>query len=66
MVYITEPFRNGIISSHQNSWQVTETAKIISRFGYNVDVIDFEYTRNNFGKKYDLLIDLHKRDDSIY
>lgn len=66
MVYITEPFRNGITSSHQNSWQVTELARIISSFGYNVDVIDFGYTRNNLGEKYDLLIDLYPRDDSIY
>lgn len=66
MVYITEPFRNGITSSHQNSWQVVELARIISSFGYNVDVIDYDYNRNNFVKKYDLLIDLHPRDNCVY
>lgn len=66
MVYITEPFRNGITSSHQNSWQVVELARVISRFGYNVDVIDLDYARSNFLKKYDLLIDLHPKDKSIY
>lgn len=66
MVYITEPFRSGITSSHQNSWQVVEIARTISSFGYNVDVIDVDYAKDNFDKQYDLLIDLHPSDNSIY
>lgn len=66
IVYITVPFRKGIASSHQNSWQVVEMARIISSFDYNVDVIDYEYNRNHFVKKYDLLIDLHPRDNCVY
>ena len=66
IVYITAPFRKGIASSHQNSWQVVEMARIISSFDYNVDVIDYEYNRNHFVKKYDLLIDLHPRDNCVY
>ena len=64
--YITNPFINGIKDNHQNSWQVIELAKVISRYGYNVDVIDYNYNKSNFNKKYDLLIDLHPRDNAVY
>lgn len=66
LVYITEPFRNEINNNHQNSWQVVELAKVIGRYGYNVDVIDYNYNKSNFNKKYDLLIDLHPRDNAVY
>lgn len=66
IVYITAPFRKGVSFSHQNSWQTVELARAISSFGYNVDVIDYDYTRDNFLKKYDLLLDLHPRDNSVY
>lgn len=64
--YITNPFINGVEDNHQNSWQVIELAKLISKYGYNVDVIDYNYNKSNFNKKYDLLIDLHPRDNSVY
>lgn len=66
LVYITTPFIKGINNLHQNSWQVVELAKIISEFGYNVDVIDYNYIKSNFDKKYDMLIDLHPRDNAVY
>lgn len=66
LVYITSPFIKGINNSHQNNWQVVELAKIISKFGYNVDVIDYNYVKENFDKKYDMLIDLHPRDNAVY
>lgn len=66
IVYITHPFIKGINNSHQNSWQVVELAKIVNEFGYNVDVIDYNYVKSNFDKKYDMLIDLHPRDNVVY
>ena len=66
IVYITDPFINGIKYTHQNSWQVIEIAKAISKFGYNIDVCDYNYNKNDFNKKYDLLIDLHPRDNAVY
>lgn len=64
--YITNPFIYGIKDSHQNSWQVIEIAKVISKYGYNIDVIDYNYNKTNFNKKYDLLIDIHPRDNATY
>lgn len=66
LVYITEPFITGINDKHQNSWQVIEIAKAISKFGYNIDVCDYNYNKSDFNKKYDLLIDLHPRDNAVY
>ncbi len=66
LVYITEPFIIGVKDTHQNSWQVIEIAKAISKFGYNVDVCDYNYNKSDFNKKYDLLIDLHPRDNAVY
>ena len=66
LVYITDPFINGIKDNHQNSWQVIEIAKAISKFGYNIDVCDYNYNKKDFNKKYDLLIDLHPRDNAVY
>lgn len=64
--YITNPFIKGVSYTHQNSWQVIEIAKAISKFGYNVDVCDYNYNKSDFNKKYDLLIDLHPRDNAVY
>lgn len=64
--YITNPFVKGVSYTHQNSWQVIEIAKAISKFGYNVDVCDYNYNKSDFNKKYDLLIDLHPRDNAVY
>lgn len=66
LVYITNPFLKGISYTHQNSWQVIEIAKAISNFGYNVDVCDYNYNKSDLNKKYDLLIDLHPRDNAVY
>lgn len=66
LVYVTEPFITGMNNTHQNSWQVIEIARVISKFGYNVDVCDYNYNKSDFKKKYDLLIDLHPRDNAVY
>lgn len=66
LVYVTEPFITGMNNTHQNNWQVIEIAKAISSFGYNVDVCDYNYNKSDFNKKYDLLIDLHPRDNAVY
>ena len=66
LAYIINPFVNGVSYTHQNSWQVIEIAKAISEFGYNVDVCDYNYNKSDFNKKYDLLIDLHPRDNAVY
>lgn len=66
LVYVTEPFITGMNNTHQNSWQVIEIARVISKFGYNVDVCDYNYNKSDFNKKYDLLIDLHPRDNAVY
>lgn len=64
--YITNPFVKGVSYTHQNSWQVIEIAKAISKFGYNIDVCDYNYNKKDFNKKYDLLIDIHPRDNAVY
>lgn len=66
LAYIINPFVNGVSYTHQNSWQVIEIAKAISKFGYNIDVCDYNYNKKDFNKKYDLLIDLHPRDNAVY
>lgn len=66
LVYITEPFITGINDKHQNSWQTVEIARQLNEFGYNVDVIDWEYNKRFLEKKYDLLIDLHPRKNACY
>lgn len=58
IAYIIAPFITGIDNTHQNKWQVYELAKIISQYGYTVDVIDYDYRKKNFPHKYDLLIDI--------
>lgn len=59
LVYITSPFIQGVDDTHQNKWQVVEFAKILSRFGYNIDVIDYNYCKTEFPNSYDLLIDIY-------
>lgn len=66
LVYVTDPFVNGVNNHHQNSWQTIELAKIIGEYGYNVDVVDVFYNKNKFNKKYDLIIDLHPIDFALY
>lgn len=66
LVYLTYPFVKGPVNTHQNGWQIIELTKRINLFGYNIDVINYNYSRQNLNKKYDLLIDLHPRDNAVY
>ncbi len=59
IVYLTQPFKNQEFNHyHQNLWQVKKMPQIISKFGYNVDVIDYKNTQVKLNKKYDLVIDI--------
>lgn len=66
LMYITEPFYTGESHSHQNQKQVVEIARIISSFGYNVDVIDYNNDRIFLNKNYDLVFDLYPGFNLIY
>ena len=57
--YIVYPFLNkNRYERHQNEWQVKEIARIISKHGYNVDVVSFESPFLKYNASYDLLIDI--------
>ena len=57
--YIVHPFLNlNRYERHQNEWQVREIARIISKYGYNVDVVSFESPFLKYNTVYDLLIDI--------
>lgn len=65
--YITLPFRaRPIWHKHQNMWQVPELAKMLAKFGYNVDVIDYDEKSACFKKQYDLLIDIYPQEHAVY
>ena len=60
--YIVQPFldNNGYAqNSHQNQWQVVALAEEIGRFGYNVDVRNFDDRISRLKSRYDLVIDIH-------
>ena len=59
--YIAEPFvahDEVRQNTHQNQWQVVTLAEEIGKFGYNVDVRDFDEQRG-LKSYYDLVIDIH-------
>jgi glycosyltransferase involved in cell wall biosynthesis len=65
--YITKPFRDSATSFiHQNRWQVRELARVIGSYGYNVDVVDWYYTRAELEGRYDLLLDVSPGQNSPY
>lgn len=60
--YIVQPFldNNGYAqNSHQNQWQVVALAEEIGRFGYNVDVRNWDDRISRLKNRYDLVIDIH-------
>lgn len=60
IIYVVAPFiSTRFNASHQNLSQVVEMAKVIDRFGYNVDVVNYDNRNAQLTKYYDLLIDLH-------
>ncbi|MCF6177768.1 MAG: glycosyltransferase [Geopsychrobacter sp.] len=67
LLYIVEPFFDCSRDKyHQNFWQVRELGRIVSEFGYNVDVIDFFDDKVELKKKYDMVIDLHPGLNDVY
>ena len=65
--YITVPFYSPpLYHRHQNMWQVPEMATLIGKFGYNVDVINYDDTMTKLTKKYDLLIDIYPQNNAVY
>lgn len=59
--YIAEPFvehNETRRNTHQNQWQVLALAEEVGKFGYNVDVRDFDEQRG-LKSNYDLVIDIH-------
>lgn len=63
LVYITTPFLYKINNSHQNQWQTYRLAQIISSYGYNVDVMDYDCEAKTFPQNYDMLIDIYPVDN---
>ncbi|MBP3817903.1 MAG: glycosyltransferase [Butyrivibrio sp.] len=66
LLYVLDPFINGIKETHQNQWQVIELAKMIGGYGYNVDVGDYDYNPDTYNKKYDLLVDILPSENRTY
>jgi hypothetical protein len=67
LLYIVDPFLTGQIKPfHQNQWQVKELATIVSEFGFNVDVMNYNNTKVKLTVKYDLIIDLHPGLNNAY
>ena len=65
-LYVLDPFINGIKETHQNQWQVIELVKMISSYGYNVDVGDYDYNPVAYDKQYDLLLDILPSENRTY
>ncbi len=65
-LYILEPFLNGIKETHQNQWQAVEFARIISTYGYNVDVANYDYNPIDYPHNYDLLMDIYPIKERTY
>lgn len=68
VLYVASPFRHGnkISSAHQNNSQLVELVKVISEFGYNIDVCDYNDKTLSLTKQYDLVIDIHPQQNNIY
>lgn len=59
--YIVQPFLDNneyAKNSHQNQWQVVALAKEIGKFGYNIDVRNWDDRINRLKNHYDLVIDI--------
>jgi hypothetical protein len=67
LLYLTEPFTDKTIgNNHQNLLQVKIFAKIISNFGYDVDVIRYDDKKVKLSHNYDMVIDLHPGINNVY
>ena len=59
--YIVQPFLDNneyAKNSHQNQWQVVALAEEIGKFGYNIDVRNWDDRINRLKNRYDLVIDI--------
>lgn len=58
--YIVHPFFcENKYEKHQNEWQVKEIARLLSKQGYNVDVVSYDSPFIKYKKKYDFLLDIN-------
>lgn len=67
--YIVQPFldNNGYAqNSHQNQWQVVALAEEIGKFGYNVDVRNWDDRISRLKNYYDLVIDIYPGFNDTY
>lgn len=59
MMYMIYPFKRPELDNfHQANWQEKQIAKMLSKRGYNIDIIDYNNTSIKLKNKYDLIIDL--------
>lgn len=67
LVYITAPFTSKNLQfNHQNQLQTIELARLLGEFGYNVDVVDLGNNHVKLNKAYDLIVDIHPGETTIY
>ena len=67
--YIVQPFLDNNVhtqNSHQNQWQVVALAETIGKFGYNVDVRDWDDRISRLKRYYDLVIDIYPGYNNTY
>lgn len=59
LMYVEAPFLSEEVNNaHQAYWQEIEIARILSKRGYNVDVIDYNNDLIHLNKDYDFVLDL--------
>lgn len=65
--YIVQPFDEAPVCQwHQNLWQVPMLAALIGRFGYNVDVLNWNAGAIALPRRYDLLLDISPHNRQAY
>lgn len=67
--YITHPFRirldNPSFNSHSNQWECKQIANTWIKYGYNVDIIDWDNSTFLPKKDYSVFIDIHSNMERI-
>ena len=67
LLYIKFPFLNNtVVDTHQNVRQVRVMAEVLNELEYNVDVCDYYSSKIKLTKTYDMIIDIHVKDNPIY
>jgi hypothetical protein len=54
--YITYPFTKGQSLSHTNYYEALSHARILNELGFNVDIVDYDYSGKIDFKKYEVLV----------